>query len=55
MNFFIIAIAYIFVIYMFYNLYKIRKEGKNNYNKVYFSIVMIFVCFAIWGILRNII
>ena len=53
MNFFIIAIAYIFVIYMFYNLYKIRKQRKNNYNKVYFSIVMIFVCFAIWGILRN--
>lgn len=54
MEYLIIGIAYIFVIYMFYNIKKIKKNGKNksDYNKIYFSIIMTFICFAIWGIIR---
>lgn len=56
MEYLIIGIAYIFVIYMFYNIKKIKKNGKNksNYNKIYFSIIMTFICFAIWGVIRMI-
>lgn len=54
MEYLIIGIAYIFVIYMFYNINKIKKNGKNksDYNKIYFSIIMTFICFAFWGVIR---
>lgn len=54
MEYLIIAITYIFVIYMFYNIKKIKngKNKKSHYNKIYFSIIMIFICFMIWAILR---
>lgn len=54
MEYLIIGIVYIFVIYMLYNIKKIKNNGKNesNYNKMYFSITMIFVCFVMWGIIR---
>ena len=54
MGYLIIGIAYVFVIYMFYNVNKIKKDGKNksHYNKIYFSIIMIFICFIIWAIIR---
>lgn len=54
MEYLIIGIAYIFVIYMFYNIKKIKKNGKNksHYNKIYFSIIMTFICFAFWGVIR---
>ena len=54
MEYIIIGITYIFVIYMFYNIKKIKngKKEKSNYNKIYFSIVMIFICFAIWSVIR---
>lgn len=54
MGYLIIGIAYVFVIYMFYNVKKIKKDGKNksHYNKIYFSIIMIFICFIIWAIIR---
>lgn len=56
MEYLIIGIAYIFVIYMFYNIKKIKKNGKNkgDYNKIYFSIIMTFICFSIWGVIRMI-
>ena len=54
MGYLIIGIAYVFVIDMFYNVKKIKKDGKNksHYNKIYFSIIMIFICFIIWVIIR---
>lgn len=54
MEYLVIAITYIFVTYMFYNIKKIKngKKEKSHYNKIYFSIIMIFICFAIWGIIR---
>lgn len=54
MGYLIIGIAYVFVIYMFYNVNKIKKDGKNksHYNKIYFSIIMIFICFIIWSVIR---
>ena len=54
MGYLIIGIAYVFVIDMFYNVKKIKKDGKNksHYNKIYFSIIMIFICFIIWAIIR---
>lgn len=54
MGYLIIGIAYVFVIYMFYNVKKIKKDGKNksHYNKIYFSIIMIFICFIIWSVIR---
>lgn len=50
----LIVIAYIFAIYMFYNIKKIKNGDKEekNYNKIYISIVAMVVCFVIWGILR---
>ncbi len=50
----LIVIAYIFAIYMFYNIKKIKNGDKEekNYNKTYISIVAMVVCFVIWGILR---
>ena len=56
MEFLIIGIAYIFVVYLFYNIKKVKIDEKNkkHYNKIYFSIVMIFICFAIWAVIRMI-
>ena len=61
MEYLIIGVAYIFVVYLFYNISKVKKDNnkkyeknKKNYNKIYFSIIMIFICFAIWAVIRMI-
>ena len=56
MEFLIIGVAYFFVVYFFYNIIKVKKDEKNkkHYNKIYFSIILIFICFAIWAVIRMI-
>lgn len=51
-----IVMAYLFAIYMFCNIKKIKNGDKKekNYNKVYVSIVGMVVCFMTWGIMRMI-
>lgn len=50
----IIGVAFILVIYLFYNLIKIRvKNEKNRQNRLYVLIVLILVLMFIWNIYRQ--
>ena len=55
MDKFIIGIACVLTIYLFYNLIKIRiKNEKNRMNKVYVLIVIILILLFVWNIFRQI-
>lgn len=50
----IIGIAYIFGVYLFYNLIRIRTKGENErINKVYVAIVSIILLIFVWNIFRQ--
>lgn len=50
----IIGVAYILVIYFFYNLIRIRvKNKKNRQNRLYVLIVLILVLMFIWNLFRQ--
>lgn len=59
MNIILIIFAWIIIISMLYQLYKIRKELENNkknnkrQNIIYVLIVILLALFILWGIQRN--
>ena len=50
----IIGIAYIFMIWLLYNLIRIRiKNEKERINKVYIAIVAVILLIFVWNIFRQ--